>query len=167
MTYIIQAFLIVSLLVFAGCSNTQPNKRDTFNPNQQFIVFEAGKPYRIPNKTTYMPVLYSENVKKYHYFGFTDCKIGDLGWMEKNIYKEYISAVRNRDYKTSKMIETNAARTNKLGCVPTLSNREYEYYKNLEKEESANRRARMYYNANTEPVTVNHNVQHTGNIYIQ
>lgn len=142
-----------------GCSGNQPKKSNTFNPNYKRIVFVSGKPYNIPYGTGYYKVDDKATVSTMKFNG-GDCKIGDAHWTESKALSEW-----EKDNKAGKIGDQNdrfrvLIGANKMGCVPLLSNREYQFYKQKESERSARSVARMNYLKETAPRTVN--VEHSG-----
>ena len=175
-TIIKMAIAMGIVFLFSGC--TQPK----FNPNNKGIMMLDGKTFRIPRGVSYNAKRYGNDqkslavIKQNRRLGL-DCRVGDLGWLEKSISKRAGQMTKGLRIDTTEgrrimePLKREAISTGKMGCAHPLTDREYHYYSGQEREAAANARAKsasntaayssyMNYRAATAPKTVN--VQHSG-----
>lgn len=154
--------LSVGILLLVGC--TSPS----FNPNNKQIVFVEGKPFRIPHGANHTGKMFTntaesrEKMTSYKQEGLI-CNIGDLLWIENYIAKTGVEIYKTEGKLSGYTYIGKASKEGKSGCVQSISNQEYSFYRSKELEASANARSRANLAASMTPKTVN--VNHSGSVY--
>ena len=143
---IISLGVIAGMLLLSGCG---------YDPLNRYVSFGNGKPYSTPYGTIYK----ISNPSLRHQMGI-NCPNGHAIWMEKRWFNSMRSKKPNR--KQIKVFFKKAVYDGLVGCVPPLSNREYQYMLNQQNQRNANQRAANISSAIAAPKT--YNINHSGSI---
>ena len=141
-------------VLLSGCAGTQP----AFSPGNKGIVFINGKPYLVPYGSKYVQandIFLKSGGNK------IGCKRNSALWIEGNFFNE-LTQMKKSNINDKASFYLLAARSGKMGCVPPLSDKEYQYYLNQQNQQmvAAQQQAtQRMYNQQMMQNTINNNNQ--------
>ncbi len=124
---------VFTSLLLIGCTGGQP----TFNPNNNGLVVVEGRTYLVPLEAHYTARVFrsknDEGVLKLRQAGL-DCRKGDISWISAEVQQSAQEARLDGDLNRAASIIIEAPRKGQIGCAHPLSKKEYEYYREKQKD---------------------------------
>ena len=144
----------IATLLLSGCAQTQQSSQPLYNANNEYIppakcqytpvnlskqeiVFKGGKPFRVPKLTVRRlvevnnPSMQMRSILQQN--GLT-CNIGDVLWFGGTVGEKFISLREQNNIVAAYTYVGKASQVSQAGCTHPLSNQEYNFYRENEKQ---------------------------------